>query len=247
MSKAAQASLASFFDKGKEGKLTEGSPIVKRGSGAIYDDFKDGKCDIWSWNVNGINATTEKGIIQKFFKDNNPTVLCLNETKLQSKNLDEKQMYNKIPNGYDQYWNCCTSKPGYSGTAIFTKVKPLWVQFDFGKKHNDEGRSITLEFERFVLVAVYVPNAGEGLKRLNYRIESWDADFHDYLKKLENDKNKPVILAGDLNVAHHEIDIYDPKGKEKVPGYTPEERYSFTQLLDRGFTDTYRYLYPEKV
>ena len=98
-----------------------------------------------------------------------------------------------------------------------------------------------------MLVATYVPNAGEGLKRLNYRITEWDADFHDYLKKLESDKGKPVILAGDLNVAHHEIDIYDPKGKEKLPGYTPQERQSFTQLLERGFTDTYRYLYPEKV
>ena len=98
-----------------------------------------------------------------------------------------------------------------------------------------------------MLVAAYVPNAGEGLKRLSYRIEQWDADFHAYLKRLEKEKGKPVILAGDLNVAHHEIDLYDPKGKEKVPGYTPEERESFTQLLGMGFTDTFRYLYPEKV
>ena len=171
----------------------------------------------------------------------------MNETKTDVEKLDKKQLCTKIPSGYAQYWNCCTRKKGYSGTAIFTKVRPMSVQFDFGKKHTDEGRSITMEFQEFTLVATYVPNAGEGLKRLDYRIKEWDHDFHDYLKSLESSRNKPVILAGDLNVAHNEIDIYDPRGKEKVPGYTPQERLSFTSLLDRGFIDTYRQLYPERV
>jgi exodeoxyribonuclease III len=126
-----------------------------------------------------------------------------------------------VPPGYSQYWNCSTAKAGYSGTAIFTKVEPIDVKFDFGKKHIDEGRSITMEFNNFILVATYVPNAGEGCKRLDYRIKEWDADFHQYLRDLEQTKNKPVILTGDLNVAHTEIDIYDPTGKDKTPGYTP--------------------------
>ena len=163
------------------------------------------------------------------------------------KNLDEKKWYTKVPKGYDQYWNCCTAKKGYSGTAIFTKVKPLWVSFDFGKKHIDEGRSITLEFEKFVLVATYVPNAGSGLKRLDYRITQWDADFHNYLKWLEAVKEKPVVLAGDLNVAHKEIDIHNPKGKEIYPGFTPQERRSLDRLLEYGFIDTFRELYKDKV
>ena len=176
-----------------------------------------------------------------------PTVLCFNETKASIEALDKKALSTKIIPGYAQYWNCCKTKNGYSGTAIFTKVRPVSVKFDFGTKHNDEGRSITMEFQKFVLVSTYVPNAGEGLKRLGYRVNEWDADFHDYLKQLEDDTGKPVILAGDLNVALNEIDIYDPKGKEKVPGYSPEERASFAKLLDRGFIDTYRELYPTKV
>jgi len=134
---------------------------------------------------------------------------------------------------------------------MFTKVKPISVQFDFNNSDNDpvenlEGRSITAEFEKFILVVTYVPNAGEGLKRLDYRINTWDKNFHAYLKQLEK-RGKPVILSGDLNVAHHEIDLYDTKGKEKIPGYTPQERNSFSKLLERGFIDTFRDLYPSKV
>ena len=142
---------------------------------------------------------------------NDPTLLCLNETKASLEALEKKALSSKIIPGYAQYWNCCSMKNGYSGTAIFTKVRPISVKFDFGSKHIDEGRSITMEFKQFVLVATYVPNAGEGLKRLDYRIDEWDADFHAYLKQLESDTGKPVILAGDLNVAHTEIDIYDPE------------------------------------
>lgn len=154
--------------------------------------------------------------------------------------LEKSQIQNKIPKGYAQYWNCCKSQKGYSGTAIFTKVSPISAQYDF-KNHDQEGRSITLEFENFYLVATYVPNAGEGLKRLDYRINQWDKDFQTYLLSLP----KPVILTGDLNVAHNEIDIYDPTGKEKVPGYTPQERSSFGQFLAKStWIDTYRYFYP---
>ena len=152
---------------------------------------------------------------------NDPMVLCINETKASVEALDKKALDTKILPAYAQYWNCCTAKKGYSGTAIFTKVRPVSVKFDFGTKQIDEGRSITMEFKKFVLVATYVPNAGEGLRRLDFRINEWDAEFHAYLKELESKTGKPVILAGDLNVAHNEMDVYDTKGKEKVPGYTP--------------------------
>lgn len=157
----------------------EGSALYRRGNGPIYDEFKErDHVDLWSWNVNGINATMSKGIFQKFMQDYNPTVLCLNETKTTQDVIEKKSLHGNIPPGYSQYWNCSTSRAGYSGTAIFTKVKPLEVNFNFGKKHVDEGRSITMEFNNFILVSTYVPNAGEGLKRLDYRIDEWDVDFH---------------------------------------------------------------------
>lgn len=190
----------------------------------------------------------EKGHLQAFMKKNKPTVLCLNEIKCDTTKLDKMKYFEKIGAGYAQYWNGATAKKGYSGTAIFTKVKPLRVEFDFGAKHNEEGRSITMEFKHFILVATYVPNAGDGLKRLDYRINEWDRDFHDYLKHLETERGKMVVLAGDLNVCHQEIDLWEPRGREYSPGYSQEERSSFTELLEvRGFVDTFRYLYPQKV
>ena len=223
-SKKAQQSLAAFFG-GVAQKPTEGSEVVLRGPGPTLDDFPAGEeIDIWSWNINGINSVIEKGHLEAFMQSKSPTVLCLNETKCDTEKLDRMRYFSRITPGYAQYWNGSKAKKGYSGTAIFTKVKPVRVEFDFGTKHNQEGRSITMEFNHFILVATYVPNAGEGLKRLGYRVKEWDADFHAYLKQLESERGKPVVLAGDLNVAHHEIDLYDPKGKEKVPGYTPEER-----------------------
>ena len=215
----AQANLSSFF--GQKYSPTIGSKVTKRGKEALLDDFPQGKVDIWNWNVNGVNAVINKGNLQKFIKENDPTVLCLEETKHTTENLDTKRFFDSIGDEYAQYWNECTIKKGYSGTAIFTKVKPLKVEFNFGQKHTDEGRSITMEFKKFILVAAYVPNAGEGLKRLGYRVNEWDADFQDYLKELEVQSGKPVVLTGDLNVAHKEMDVYDPKGKEKVPGFTP--------------------------
>ena len=140
-------------------------------------------------------------------------------------------MWNNIPEGYDQYWNCSTTIKGYSGTAIFTRVKPIWVQFDFGKKHIGEGRSITMEFEKFTLVCAYFPHVGPDLKKLDYRISEWDKDIESYLHLLETDKKKPVILAGDLNVVHQEADTQSEIRDEKTPCYTPVERQSFSQLL----------------
>ncbi len=148
---------------------------------------------------------------------------------------------------YYSYWNSSAERQGYSGVAIFTKKKPMKVIYGFNIPENDtEGRLITLEFENYYLISVYVPNAGEELKRLNYRMNSWDINFHKYLKKLQK-TNKDIIISGDLNCANEDIDVYDPSGKDKVPGFTPGERLNFKRLLDIGFVDTYRKLYPYKV
>lgn len=153
----------------KDGKV----PVIMRGH-AQRDDFEEGKASIYSWNIAG-STVFDKGLIQQFMESVQPDVLCLNEIKTDPDKIDKKKLYSKMPQGYASYWNCSKAKLGYSGTAILTRVKPLSVQFDFGKEHIDEGRSITMEFKNFVLVAAYVPNAGEGLKRLDYRINSWDA------------------------------------------------------------------------
>lgn len=188
-----------------------------------------------SWNVNGLRACMEKGF-PDFFKDVDADIFCLQETKLQ-----EGQINMNLP-GYYQYWNYAEKK-GYSGTAIFTKEEPLSVSYGMGiEKHDHEGRIITLEFLNFYMITVYTPNSQEELKRLNYRME-WEDDFHTYLKKLE--KNKPVIVCGDMNVAHKEIDLKNPKTNRKNAGFTDEERNKFSILLDAGFTDTFRHFYPD--
>ncbi len=161
--------------------------------------------------------------------------------------MDKMCYHKQIPSEYEQYWNFCKVKKGYAGTAILTKVKPVSVTYDLGiSKHDGEGRVVTAEFKDFIIVETYVPNSGDGLKRLKYRINDWDKDFQAYLHKLRVDKKKPVIITGDLNVAHQPIDVFDPKGKEKIAGYTPEERESFDNFLKSGFVDTFRHLYPEK-
>lgn len=161
--------------------------------------------------------------------------------------MDKMNYHKLLPSEYEQHWNCCKVKKGYAGTAILTKVKPLSVTYDLGiSKHDGEGRVITAEFKEFILVATYVPNSGDGLKRLKYRVNEWDQDFQKYLTKLKEEKKKPLILTGDLNVAHHDIDVHDPKGKDKVACFTPQERDSFANFLEQGFIDTFRHLYPEK-
>lgn len=188
-----------------------------------------------SWNVNGLRACVEKGF-SGFFHEADADIFCLQETKLQ-----EGQITLDLP-GYYQYWNYAEKK-GYSGTAIFIREEPLSVSYGLGiEKHDHEGRVITLEFKHFYMVTVYTPNSQEELKRLDYRME-WEDDFLYYLKKLE--ENKPVIVCGDMNVAHKEIDLKNPKTNRKNAGFTDEERSKFTSLLDAGFIDTFRHFYPD--
>ncbi|WP_313893480.1 exodeoxyribonuclease III [Psychrobacillus sp.] len=189
-----------------------------------------------SWNVNGLRACVKKGFLD-YFHEVNADIFCLQETKLQEGQIELEL------NGYEQYWNYALKK-GYSGTAVFTKVKPISVKFGVGDlETEDEGRIITLEFEDFYLVNVYTPNAKRDLTRLPYRLE-WEDDMRVYLKQL--DQVKPVIMCGDLNVAHEEIDIKNAKSNKGNSGFTIEERGKMTDLLAEGFVDTFRYFYPEK-
>ncbi|MBQ8261581.1 MAG: exodeoxyribonuclease III [Lachnospiraceae bacterium] len=189
-----------------------------------------------SWNVNGIRACMGKNFME-FFEEADADIFCLQETKLQ-----EGQIEMELP-GYHQYWNYAEKK-GYSGTAIFTKREPLNVTYGIGvEEHDHEGRVITLEFEAFYFITVYVPNSQDGLKRLDYRMQ-WEDDFLAYIKKLE--ETKPVVYCGDLNVAHKEIDLKNPKTNRKNAGFTDEERGKFSAVLDAGFIDTFRYFYPEQ-
>lgn len=190
-----------------------------------------------SWNVNGLRACVGKEFEQQF-KDLDADFFCLQETKMQAGQLDLS-----FP-GYESYWNYADKK-GYSGTAIYTKHKPLSVTYGIDiDEHDHEGRVITLEMEDFYLVTVYTPNSQDGLRRLEYRMK-WEDDFQAYLHKL--DEKKPVIVCGDMNVAHQEIDLKNPKTNHKNAGFTDEEREKMTQLLSNGFIDTFRTLYPEQV
>ena len=189
-----------------------------------------------SWNVNGLRACVTKGF-EDFFKEIDADIFCLQETKLQAGQIDFS------PEGYHCYWNYAEKK-GYSGTAMFTKEEPLSVRLGIGvEEHDREGRVITAEFEDFFAVTCYTPNSQNVLRRLDYRME-WEDAFLSYLKELE--KTKPVILCGDLNVAHKEIDLKNPKTNRKNAGFTDEERGKMTVLLGSGFTDTYRYFNPDK-
>lgn len=189
-----------------------------------------------SWNVNGIRACVQKGFLD-FFHTADADIFCIQESKVQKGQIE-------LPlEGYHQYWNYAVKK-GYSGTAIFTKEEPLSVSYGMGKEeHDQEGRLITLEFPEFYMVTVYTPNSQNELARLDYRMQ-WEEDFLNYLKGLE--KKKPVIFCGDLNVAHQEIDLKNPKTNRKNAGFTDEERERFTKLVQAGFIDTFRYFYPEQ-
>ena len=190
-----------------------------------------------SWNVNGLRACVGKDFEQQF-KDLDADFFCLQETKMQAGQLDLS-----FP-GYESYWNYADKK-GYSGTAIYTKHKPLNVTYGIDiDEHDHEGRVITLEMEDFYLVTVYTPNSQDGLRRLDYRMK-WEEDFQAYLHRL--DAIKPVIVCGDMNVAHQEIDLKNPKTNHKNAGFTDEEREKMTQLLSNGFIDTFRSLYPEQI
>lgn len=189
-----------------------------------------------SWNVNGIRACVEKGFLDSFQKLD-ADVFCIQESKLQAGQIDLD-----LP-GFHQYWNYAEKK-GYSGTAIFTKKEPMHVMYGIGvEEHDHEGRVITLEYPEYYLITVYTPNSQDGLKRLEYRM-TWERDFLTYLKKLE--ETKPVIFCGDLNVAHKEIDLKNPKTNRKNAGFTDEERACMTTLLEKGFVDTFRHFYPNQ-
>ncbi len=188
-----------------------------------------------SWNVNGLRACKDKGFTE-FFNEISADAFCLQETKLQ-----EGQIELDLP-GYKQYWNYAEKK-GYSGTAVFTKEEPLNVTYGIGiEEHDHEGRVITLEYPAYYLITVYVPNSKEDLSRLEYRM-TWEDDFLSYVKNLE--KRKPVIYCGDLNVAHKEIDLKNPKSNHHNAGFTDEERAKFDNVVNAGFTDTFRYFYPK--
>lgn len=188
-----------------------------------------------SWNVNGLRACVQKGFLD-FFNEIDADVFCIQETKLQAGQIELA-----LP-GYFQYWNYAEKK-GYSGTAVFTKEEPISVTYGLGiEEHDKEGRVITLELADFYIVTVYTPNSQDELKRLAYRME-WEDAFRAYLKKLE--EHKPVVVCGDMNVAHKEIDLKNPKTNRRNAGFSDEERGKFTELLEAGFIDTYRYFYPD--
>ena len=190
-----------------------------------------------SWNVNGIRACLAKGF-EDFFKKIDADIFCLQETKCQPEQVDLEF------DGYKSFWNSAEKK-GYSGTAIFTKKEPLNVTYGIGiEEHDKEGRVITLEFDKFYMITIYTPNAKRELERLDYRM-IWEDEIRKYLSKLN--QKKPVIVCGDLNVAHKEIDLKNPKSNRRNAGFTDEERGKMTELLVSGFTDTFRYLYPEKI
>ncbi len=188
-----------------------------------------------SWNVNGLRACLTKGFMESF-RDMDADIFCVQETKMQP-----GQAILDLP-GYKQYWNSAEKK-GYSGTAVFSRIEPLEVTYGLGiEEHDHEGRVITLELEDCYLVTVYTPNSQKELARLSYRME-WEAAFKEFLQKL--DEKKPVVVCGDLNVAHREIDLKNPRTNHKNAGFTDEERGKFTELLAAGFTDTFRYIYPD--
>lgn len=189
-----------------------------------------------SWNVNGLRACLSKGFIE-FFTEIDADIFCVQETKMQEGQVEINF------SGYEKYWNFAVKK-GYSGTAVFTRIKPISVAYGMNNaEHDQEGRLITLEFDEFFLVNVYTPNSQRELARLDYRMK-WEDDFRAYLQQL--DKTKPVIVCGDINVAHQEIDLKNPKTNKRNAGFTDEERGKFTELLEGGFTDSFRLLYPDK-
>lgn len=188
-----------------------------------------------SWNVNGIRACVQKGFLDAF-KELDADLFCLQETKLQEGQIE------LTLDGYHQYWNYAERK-GYSGTAVFSKEEPISVKYGLGiDRHDTEGRLITLEFENYYFITCYTPNAQDGLKRIEYRMD-WEDCFREYLKEL--DSKKPVIFCGDLNVAHNEIDLKNPKSNKGNAGFSDEERGKFNELIKSGFTDSFRYLYPD--
>jgi len=210
---------------------------------AVATDFtippkEPNQLKIASWNIAGFKAIMKKGLLE-YITAEDPDIICLQETKIE----EELALKHKLPEAYHAYFYASKTKKGYSGTGLLSKIKPISVTKGIGlAEHDDEGRCITAEYEKFYLVTTYVPNSGAVLANLGYRVERWDVDFLKYLKKLE--ETKPVIWCGDLNVAHLEIDLKNPKTNTKTAGFTKEERESFTKLLGSGFVDTFRHFNP---
>ena len=189
-----------------------------------------------SWNVNGLRACLNKGFVD-FFTAADADIVCIQETKMQPGQAEVNFT------GYEQFWNSAEKK-GYSGTAVFSRIQPIAVSYGMGlPEHDQEGRIITLEYDEFQLVNVYTPNSQRGLARLEYRMQ-WEDDFRDYVGRL--DRKKPVVVCGDLNVAHREIDIKNPAANKNNAGFTPQERAKMTELLEAGLTDSFRHLYPDR-
>ena len=202
---------------------------------------------IIAWNVNSIRALIKRININDFLNEYNPDIFCMSETKLSCPDdKDINKFKDEIENFKYRYYSTCIVKKGYSGTAIYSKIKPLNIIYGMNQeKHDQEGRIITLEFKKYFLLHVYTPNSGQALQRLKYRTKEWDIDFKKYCLKLQKKKN--LIICGDLNVVNLDIDIYSTKNKEKSAGFTPEERTNFKNLLkDNNLIDTFRYFYPEK-
>lgn len=240
-------------ESGKEGNVENGLPEDEE-----EQEYEETVCSvpkgragsgivkIVSWNVASLRSALKNGALEEYVAEEMADIVCLQEHKLKEEDTagieDEAE---SIFEDYESYWSCSTAKKGYSGTAVFTREKPLSVSYGIGESVGDlEGRAITLEMDKYYLVNLYVPNSGAKLVRLEYRIDNWQARMVAYLKDLE--KKKPVILCGDLNCAHQEIDIHAPKRNRKSAGFTDEERKAFSEMLDTGFVDTLRSLYPKK-
>lgn len=199
------------------------------------------------WNVNGLRPLLNKEELDQLVKNENPDIVCFNEIKIDQDTIKSLDLNKKFNDKYkfNCYWNCSTEKKGYAGTAILSKEKPESITYGMNiKKHDSEGRVITAEYKKFYLVSCYTPNAGEKLKRIDYRTKEWDSDFFEYINSLKSKKD--VIVTGDLNVARNDMDIFEPKGKDKLPGFTKQEKESFQKFLDMGYIDTFRDLHPEE-
>ncbi|KAL8559473.1 DNA-(apurinic or apyrimidinic site) lyase [Nucella lapillus] len=220
-------------------KVSDGLTSMDFSSAAKTSDGRASNFKIASWNINGVRAWLNKDGLE-YLQQEKPDVLCVQEIKCSEDKLPPELKVD----GYKSLWSSA-EKEGYAGTGMYTKTDPISVTYGIGKsKHDNEGRVITAEFEKFYLVTSYVPNSGQGLVRLKYRTQEWDEDFSAYLKEL--DGKKPVVLCGDLNVAHLEIDLKNPKNNKRNAGFTKEEREGFDKLLEKGFIDSFRTLYPDK-
>ena len=197
------------------------------------------------WNINGIRPLLRKRELDDLIKEEDPDIICFNETKIDYELIEKLNLRNIFNKTYKSFWYCPEEKKGYSGTAILTKYEPLTVKYGINKEEHDlEGRVITIEYEKFFLISCYTPNSGEGLKRIDYRINNWDKDFFQYINSLK--EKKDIILAGDLNVAKEDIDLFEPKGNERTPGFTKKEKDSFKNFLDMGYVDSFRDLHPKE-